>query len=140
MQKGNKNNNTNITLYIENITINISKSLKLLGITIDNKLIFEEHISVLFKKAPLQLNAISRLEKYVGKKKEKEATIDSLIYSNFNYFPLVLLFCSCKFSNKIEQIQKLCYRIKLNHNESDYETLLEKSSKTTMNNNEKPSC
>ena len=39
-------NNTNITLNIENITINISKSVKLLGITIDNKLNFEEHINL----------------------------------------------------------------------------------------------
>ena len=38
-------------LNIENITINTStKSLKILGITIDNKLDFEEHISVLCKK------------------------------------------------------------------------------------------
>ena len=33
-QKINKNNNTNNILNIENITINISKSVKLLGITI----------------------------------------------------------------------------------------------------------
>ena len=37
LQKGNKNNNPNNTLNIENITINPSKSVKLLGITIDNK-------------------------------------------------------------------------------------------------------
>ena len=37
LQKGNKNNNTNNILNIENITINPSKSVKLLGITIDNK-------------------------------------------------------------------------------------------------------
>ena len=49
--KGNRNNNTKSTLNIENIIINTSKSVKLLGITIDNKLNFEEHISVLCKKA-----------------------------------------------------------------------------------------
>ena len=103
LQKGNKNNNTNITLNIESITINTSKSVKLLGITIANKSNFDKHISALCKKEPLQLNAISRLQKYM-EKKEKEAIINSFIYSNVNYCLLVWYFCSCKSSNKIEQI------------------------------------
>ena len=41
--------------------------------------------------------------------------------------------CSCKSSNKIEQIQKRWLRLILNDNETDYETLCEKSSRTTMN-------
>ena len=68
-------------------------------------------------------------------KKEKEAIINSFIYSNFNYCPRVWHFCSCKTTNKIEQIQKRCLRIILNNNESDNETLIEKSSKTTININ-----
>ena len=133
LQNGNKNNNnTNIKLSIENITINITKSVKLLGITVDNKLNFEEHISNLCKKASLQLNGISRLQSKIGKK-EKETIINNFIYSNFNYCLLVWYFCSCKSSNKIELIQKHCLRTALNDNESDYKNLLEKSSKTTMN-------
>ena len=69
LHQGNKNN-TNIILSIENIKINTSKSVKLLGITIDNKLNFEEHISAICEKASLQLNVISRLQKYMGKKKK----------------------------------------------------------------------
>ena len=134
LEKGNGNNNTNITISIENITINISKSMKLLEITVDNKLNFEEHISVLCKKASLQLNGISRLQNKIGKN-EKETIINSFIYSNFNYCPLVCYFCLCKSSNKIELIQKHCLRTALNNNESDYENLPEKSSKTTMNIN-----
>ena len=42
--------------------------MKILEITIGNKLNFEEDISVLCKKTSLQLNAISRLQKYMGKK------------------------------------------------------------------------
>ena len=69
LQKRNKNN-TNVTLNIENITIKTSKSVKLSGITIDTKLNFGEHISVLCKKASLQINAISRFQSYMGKKKK----------------------------------------------------------------------
>ena len=60
---GNKSKSTNNALNIENITTIITKSFVLLGVTTDNKLNFEEHISVLCKKASLQLNAISRLQK-----------------------------------------------------------------------------
>ena len=70
------------------MTINTSKSVKPLGITIDNKLNFEEHIFAFCKKTSLQLNAVSRLQKYM-EKKEKEAVINSFIYSNFNYCLLV---------------------------------------------------
>ena len=45
---------------------------------------------------------------------------------------LVWPFCLCKSPNEIKQIQKLCLIIS-NVNQSDYETLLGKSSKTTMN-------
>ena len=68
LQKGNKNNITNNILNIENIKIS-----KTLGITIDEKLNFGEHISVLCKKKHLlRLNAISRLQKYIGKKKKRQ--------------------------------------------------------------------
>ena len=86
----------------------------------------------LFYVASLQLNAISRLQKYMGKR-EKEVIVDSCIYSNFTYCPLVWHFFSCKSSNKIEQTQKRCLRSTVNDNGSDYKTLLKKSSKTTMN-------
>ena len=45
---------------------------------------------------------------------------------------LVWHFCLCKSPNEIKQIQKLCLIIS-NVNQSDYETILGKSSKTTMN-------
>ena len=59
----------NNTLNIENITIKTSKSVKLLGTVIDNKLNFQEYISVLSIKTSLQLNAISRLQKYMEKRR-----------------------------------------------------------------------
>ena len=79
-QEGHNNSNTNITSNIENIATNTSKSMKLLAITTDNKWNFEKHISVLCKNASLQLNEISRLQKYMGEK-EKESIINSFIYS-----------------------------------------------------------
>ena len=71
----------------------------------ENKSNFEDHISVTCRKASLQLNIISRLQKHMDRK-AKKAIIDSFIYSNFNYCLPIWHFCSCKSSNKIEQIQK----------------------------------
>ena len=82
-------------------------------------------------KAVMQLNALSRLQKYMGKS-EKEAVINNFILSNFNYCPLVWHFNSCESIRKIEKIQKRYLRIILNDYESDYKTLLRYSNKPTI--------
>ena len=79
----------------------------------------------------MQLNALNRLRAYIGNK-EMEILINSFIYSNFNYCPLVWHFSSCKSTVKIEKIHKRCQRVIFNDNMSDYQTLLEKSKKTSM--------
>ena len=82
-------------LNINNQTINSENCVKLLGIEIDNTLSFNKHISTLCKKASNQLNAIGRIQKYMGFK-EKEVLLNSFVLSNFNYCPLVWHFCSSK--------------------------------------------
>ena len=63
---------------------------------------------------------------------ERKILINSFIYTNFNYCPLVWHFCSRKSINKIENIQKRALRFLLNDYSSDYETLLKKTNKHTM--------
>ena len=106
------------TLIIDNKEIKAINSIKLPGINMDGQLKFNEHISILCSKAAMQLNALSRLQKYMGKA-EKEAILNSFILSNFNYCPLVWHFSSCESIRKIEKIQKRCFRIVLNDYESD---------------------
>ena len=79
----------------------------------------------------MQLNALNRLRAYIGNK-EMEILINSFIYSNFNYCPLVWHFSSCKSTVKIEKIHKRFLRMILNDNTSDYQALLEKSKKSSM--------
>ena len=69
-------------LNISNQTINSENYVKLLGIEIDNALSFNKHIPALCKKARNQLNAIGRIQKYVGFK-EKEVLLSSFVLSNF---------------------------------------------------------
>ena len=70
-------------LNINDLTINSENSVKRLGIEKDNKLSFEQHISTISNKASNQLNAIGRIQKYVGVK-EKEVHLNSFVYSDFN--------------------------------------------------------
>ena len=118
-------------LIIDNKEIKTTNSIKLLGINIDDQLRFNEHISILCSKTTMQLNALSRLHKYM-EKSEKEAIINSFILSNFNYCPLVWHFSSCESIRKIEKIQKPCLRIILNDYGRVYETLFWNSNKSTM--------
>ena len=50
-------------LFIDWKMANSEKNVKLLGISIDNNLSFEDHISALCKIANNQLNAIGRIQK-----------------------------------------------------------------------------
>ena len=92
-------------LNINDLTINSENSVKLLGIETDNRLSIEKHISTLCDKTSNQLNTIGRIQKFMGFK-EKEVLLNSFVYSNFNYWPLVWHFCSSKSLYKIEKIQE----------------------------------
>ena len=107
------------------------KSAKLLGINIDNKLSFDEHVPLLCKRASNKLKAISRLYKYLGFKK-KNVLINSFVYANFNYSPSVWHFCLATSVREIEQIQTRAIRILYNDFYSDYKALLDKSGKCIM--------
>ena len=63
---------------------------------------------------------------------EKVAIINSFIYTNFNYCPLAWHFSTCESIRKIEKIQKRCLRIVLDNYGSDYDVLLRKNGKVTM--------
>ena len=68
--------------------IETANPVDLLGIHINNKFTFDDHIFTLCNKTSMQLNAIGRLKRYLGKK-ELEVIANSFIYSNFNYCRLV---------------------------------------------------
>ena len=118
-------------LNIDDLTINSENSLKLLGTEIDNRLSFEKHISTLCNKASNQLNATGSIQKFMGFK-EKEVLLNSFVYSDFNYCPLVWHFCSSKSLYKTEKIQERALRLLHSDFTSDYAELLKKSGKATM--------
>ena len=60
-KKKKKKSEAKYKLAIDNNDIESTKSVKLLGITIDDRLLFDQHISNLWSKAAMQLNALGRL-------------------------------------------------------------------------------
>ena len=97
--------NSGLEIKIDNNFIKSESSVNLLGILID-----DEHITELCKKASSHLDALFRL-KFILTKEARNILIQSFIFSNFNYYPLVWHFSSSKYLQKFENIQKmaLCF-------------------------------
>ena len=70
-----------------------SKTVKLLGITIDKELKFYKYINQACSKANKKLNALSRMQSFLSVEKRK-IIFKSFIESQFKYCPLVWMFCS----------------------------------------------
>ena len=87
--------NTGIEITVNDTIIKSNEKVDLLGLTSDDKLSFETHVSAICKKASGQLNALKRLSPHLTYKSHK-AAVDAFILSNFNYCPLVWFFFSCK--------------------------------------------
>ena len=98
---------------------------KVLGIKIDNKLTFDEHISGLCKKAANKLRALARVTSYMSLPK-KELFLNSFFNAQFNYCSLVWMLHSRSNNNKIKHLHELCLRIVYQDKQSSYENLLVK--------------
>ena len=121
-----------LTISINDADIKPNNSVKLIVITLNNKLNFEKHISSICKSASCHLNAPFSLKNFLGFKERKILT-ESFVYSNFNYCPLIWHFCNKKSSQKVENLQqKRALQFLQNDYTSSYDDLLENSNKSTM--------
>ena len=118
-------------LKFNEFEITSKNSVSLLGLEIDDKLSFDSHIHSLIKKSAGQLNYLIS-KKHCLDLEARKILIESFIMANFNYCPLVWLFCSKKLTTKQESIQKRALRFLHDDYESDYEHLLTLSNKPTM--------
>ena len=88
-----KKKRKSVKLIIDTTEIEESKNVALLGVTIDNLLTFNEHIDNLCCTA--NYNALRRMGKYLSLEKAK-LLCNAFIYSQFDYAPLVWMFCRKK--------------------------------------------
>ena len=98
------------TAVIDGLPIDSSKTEVLLGITIDRKLKFDDHVNRLCKKASLKLNALARIAPFMNVSKKRIIT-KSFIETQFGYCPLIWMFHSRGLNNKINRIHERALRI-----------------------------
>ena len=121
----------NVSFNIGNQILSPSTNVKILGITIDDKLLFNEHVSNICQRAARQLNALKRLHKFLNFE-SKLAIYRCFIMSNFSYCPLIWHFCGIEQSKMMEKIQKRALRFVYNNFTSSYEELLKMGNHTTL--------
>ena len=96
--------------FIEN-----EDSVELLGVHIDNKLKFSEHVLGLLKMGNQKFHALSRISQFLCKGK-LELVIKTFIESQFNYCPLVWMFYSRTLNKKINKLHERALRLVYNDN------------------------
>ena len=106
---GEKKRNS-VKLIINSTEIEESKKVVLLGITIDNLLTFNEHIGNLCRTANYKLHALRRIRKYLILEKAK-ILCNAFINSQFNYVPLVWMFCRKKQYLKTQMIHHKALKV-----------------------------
>ena len=106
-------------------------SEKLLGITIDSKLSFDDHVISLYKKASQKLHALARVAQYMDIPKGR-AIMKAFINSQFGYCPLVWMCHSRKLNNRINKIHERALRIVYEESNATFEELLTKDGAVTI--------
>ena len=81
-----------ISVYVYGLVIATIQQVKLLGVTNDSKLKFDDHVKSLFLKANRNVNALSMAAKVIDPPKCK-LLYHSFFMSNFRYCPLIWMFC-----------------------------------------------
>ena len=118
---GDKSND--ISLNIESVRIKESKEKKLLGVILDKTLCFKQQLRPICRKAGQKLHALSRISHFLDVEQLKRI-MKAFILSQFNYCPLVWMFCNRTLNNKINHIHERALRITFKDMGSDFDTML----------------
>ena len=119
--------NTQREIRFANASIKSSASEKLLGITLDSELKFEERINNIFNIVNKKLNALHRTGNHMSLDKRK-MVLRAFIESQFSYCPLIWMFHSRTLNNKINRLHEKALRIVYWDSKSIFDELLEKDS------------
>ena len=120
-----------VSIQLNSQLVKGEQSVKLLGITIDNKLDFNDHVSNLCKKASQKVHALTRIASYMSTEKLR-VLMKAFIESQFNYCPLVWMFHNRTANNRINRIHERALRIAYKDTESTFEQLLLKDGSVTI--------
>ena len=102
-----------------------SNNVKLLGVKIDNKSKFDEHISNICLKANRKLSALTRLSRFLSLEKQ-HTLFKAFIELQFKYRPRVSMFNGRQTNHKINRFHGRALRIVYNGYGSSFQDLLNK--------------
>ena len=108
-----------------------SKYEELLGILIDHKLTFENHLLNIVQKVNQKLHALAIISKCMPQKKLRIIR-KAFVSSQFAYCPLILMFHSRQINHKINKRYERALRILYNDHFSSFEELLSKDKSVTV--------
>ena len=117
--------------YYDNLTLKNSNEEEILGVTIDRKLTFHQHIKKMCHKAGQKLSALLTLSPYLDTSKRK-IIYTTMVKSQLNYCPLVWMFCPRRSSNLINKVQERALRITYNDQLTDLKSLLSNHNEITI--------
>ena len=124
--------NDSSEIKIGKFVIKSSNCVKLLGVTIDTKLTFDDHIKDPCRKNS-KLCALGRVTPYMGLGKKK-LQVNSYFAAQLSYFPLVWISHSRSNSNKITHLHERCLRLIYSDKSSSYEGCLERDGSVFIHN------
>ena len=100
----------NIVLDIGNVSIDVVSSVKLLGITTDSRLTFDQHVAKLCQKPNNNVSPFSSVSNYLSEK-QSLLQYNSFIMSRSHYFPLIWKFWGEVANNDLNRTNKRALRI-----------------------------
>ena len=100
--------------------------IKVLGVTLDDRLNFKSHVDDICNRASRQINSFKGFSKYL-KIDRRLFVYKCFIRSNFSYCPVAWLFCGRNNSNKLGNLHEPALRIVFNDFSSSYEFLCERA-------------
>ena len=124
-------NNETLSYNIGDTVINSTGCVKLLGLYIDNKLNFSEHVKHLIKKCGKQVNVLGRLCNVLTMECKLQI-VDALICSNLRYCNSIYHYCSKSDSMQLEKLFKRALRYVFNDFNSEYKDLRLKANRKSM--------
>ena len=119
------NHSKDITINVEEELIECESSVKLLGVTLDSKLNFNEHVSNICKKASQKIHALARISNYMCQEKLR-VVMKAFIESQFGYCPLTWMFHSRTLNNRINRLHERALRLVYKNTHLTFEELLHK--------------
>ena len=125
------NTDENVALKIKNETITNSSNVKLLGVLFNHKFDFDENVTSLCGKASQKLNALARVAQHMNLA-QRRLIMNTFIFSQFGYCPLVWMFHSRKLNNRINNIHELALRIIYRDYKSTFKQLLKQNKSVSI--------